>query len=65
MQLRRLRRAARRIAAQRPLDGHPSASMVLAEGCAVVATDDAACVETAAAQLVRYATSELVGRLCL
>ena len=61
--VRRLRRAARRIAAQLPLDGHEAASAVLAEGCAAVAADDATCVQVAAGQLVRYVTCELVGRL--
>jgi len=60
---RRLLRAAGRIEAQLPLPGLSRASELVAEGCAIVVHDPAACADAAAAQLVRYATSNLIRRL--
>jgi len=60
---RRLLRVAGRTEAQLPLPGLPRASELVAEGCAIVARDQAACADAAAAQLVRYATSDLIRRL--
>jgi len=57
---RRLRRAAAGIALQLPLSGLPRASELVAQGCAIVMRDAAACANAAAVQLVRYATSELI-----
>jgi hypothetical protein len=63
LHIRRLRRAAARIAAQLPVSRLPQASVLVAEGCGVVARDPEACVDVAAAQLVRYVTSDLIRRL--
>jgi len=63
LHLRRLRRAAARIAAQLPLVGLERGSELVVEGCEVVVRDPAACADAAAAQLVRYATSDLIRRL--
>jgi hypothetical protein len=63
LHLRRLRRAAARIATQLPLVGLQRASELVVEGCAIVVCDPAACADAAAAQLVRYATSDLIQRI--
>ena len=57
---RRVRRGAARIVAQLPVSGLERASALVAEGCAIVARDADACADVAAAQLVRYATSDLI-----
>ena len=62
-QIRRLRRAARRIETQLPLPDLRRASTIVTSGCAAVAADEAACAEAAAVQLVRYATSHLIHTL--
>jgi hypothetical protein len=60
---RRLRRTAARIASQLPVPGLERASELVEEGCAIVVRDAEACADVAAAQLDRYATSDLIARL--